>query len=71
MAPPTFVRFSLFLILTHSKTLIHLAPTVQTFKILEDPLERFSKCGTPDFRPSLVLLDIYNHLTFNTVCLAV
>ena len=39
MVPPIFVRFSLFLISTHSDNLIHLAPTVYEFKILDDPIK--------------------------------
>ena len=33
-----FVKFSLFLIPTHSENVIHLTPVLKQFKILEDPL---------------------------------
>ena len=36
---PIFVKFSLFLISTHSENLIHLAPMIQNFKILDDPFK--------------------------------
>ena len=39
VGPPVFVRFSLILISTYSKILIHLAVTVPMFKILKDPIE--------------------------------
>ena len=64
VATPIFVTFSLFLISTHSKNLIHLALTVYKFKILEDPFEGNPKSGTPDFSRTLVLPDIFNQSNF-------
>ena len=44
MAPPIFVKFRyLFLISTHFENLIHLALTVQSFKIAKDLIK-----GTPN-----------------------
>ena len=60
LAPPIFIRFSLFLIPTHYQNLIHLALMVEKFKILKDPFEGFSQPGTPDFRQTLVLPDVPN-----------
>ena len=39
VAPPIFVTFSLFLIFTHSKNLIHIDLTVEKCKILTNPIE--------------------------------
>ena len=46
---PIFVRFSLFLISTHFKNLIHLVLTVKNFKILEDPIEEDPPTWHPQF----------------------
>ena len=39
MAPPIFVKFSLFLTSTHSENLIHITPTVHKFKNLKNPID--------------------------------
>ena len=39
MVPPIFLRFTLFLISTHSENLINSALILQKFKILEAPFE--------------------------------
>ena len=47
---PIFVKFSLFLISTHSENLIHLTLMVLKFKILEDPVEEDSLTWHPRFQ---------------------
>ena len=50
---------------THSDNLIHLALTVEKFKILEDPIEGGSpRTGTPNFCRTKVLPDISNPSNF-------
>ena len=65
MASPIFVTFSLFLISTHSKNLIHRALTVlKSSKFWRTRLRGICQPGTLDFCHTLVLLDIFNRLNF-------
>ena len=69
MALPILGKYSLFLISTHSENLIHLAQTVQKFKILEDTFEGGShdfREISHNFRRDLVFLDIYNRSKFES-----
>ena len=64
VAPPIFVTFSLFLISTHFKSLIHLALTVRISKSWRTRLRGISQPGTFDFCHTLVPLDIFNPSNF-------
>ena len=64
VASQIFVTFSSFLISTHSENLIHLAVTVYKFKILEDSIEEDPQHGSPNFRRTLVLPDVFNRSKF-------
>ena len=71
--PLIFVWFSLFLISTHFKNLIHLRVlvAVQKFEISEGPIEGDFLTWHPDFSRALILPDIFSCQILNAVRLAV
>ena len=55
-----FLKFSLILMYSHSKNLIHPPLMPQNCKILEDPFEGgIPQCGFPNFSRDLVVSDTY------------